>query len=593
MGFDGSNPECCRTFDVSIAWCRATTTQTKAYVLLIGPLRIYRAPGSVAFLHCQDALRPILPKSQCWIVDDDSSKFVLQIKRPQYWRIEVPKMTPEDERRTEELKDVLGKVLLFEKTPCPFQRSFVVELPETPKTPIKKKPWKPVERAKVDARKDSNVDKAQDVALASTARRVSTPTMDLEEVTEDSIPVDAQDSVITNPLATVSESDNLQELLDSKELSSVSPLDDGETGPKDDEPVEQPPRKLRSASPLHPILEPSILEEDSVFADFTGLDEDDSYSDATDDINITPRSRFQPTYQSVTFEPEKENRIQQQLQHCSKPLTAPPVLSLVTSPPSKHRPTSPLRKSTTIESDSDFSSSVDSFHSVQSWHSPLAPPSPPASLPPSPISQYPYPHQNIVLPKRPAHHSRDVSELTLTPDTPRIWEVNPSSTPRSRSLSPPPKTPTLVNDSSEKSDDEFEIVTPPTIRHRATTSSNSRRRALSPLPAAVNLFSPQRRRSRHLQTARHLPTAIVQKTCEILLSPPSHLLHLMLNIASKIAAGEWRGVLSGHGEAVHWDFEDEYGGDGWTEDDYGISLPNPQARTKKAANIPDGSWEID
>ena len=67
----------------------------------------------------------------------------------------------------------------------------------------------------------------------------------------------------------------------------------------------------------------------------------------------------------------------------------------------------------------------------------------------------------------------------------------------------------------------------------------------------------------------------------------------MINIASKIAAGEWRGVLLGYGEAVHWDFEDEYGRDGWTEDDYGISLPNPQAKSKKAPNIPGGSWEID
>ena len=152
--------------------------------------------------------------------------------------------------------------------------------------------------------------------------RFSTQNMDLEEVTEDYIPVGNQDSVITNPLATESESDNLQKLLDSEEVASLSQLDDGETGPKDDEIVEQSPRKLRSASPLPPILEPSIFEEDSVFADFTGLDEDDSYSDTTDDINITPRSRFQPTCQPVTSEPEKENRIQQQLQHCSKPFTS-------------------------------------------------------------------------------------------------------------------------------------------------------------------------------------------------------------------------------------------------------------------------------
>ena len=55
-----------------------------------GPFRIYRAPGSVAFLSCGSALQPILPKSQCWCLDEDSSRFVLQIRRPQYWRIELP-----------------------------------------------------------------------------------------------------------------------------------------------------------------------------------------------------------------------------------------------------------------------------------------------------------------------------------------------------------------------------------------------------------------------------------------------------------------------------------------------------------------------
>jgi hypothetical protein len=69
----------------------------------------------------------------------------------------------------------------------------------------------------------------------------------------------------------------------------------------------------------------------------------------------------------------------------------------------------------------------------------------------------------------------------------------------------------------------------------------------------------------------------------------------MISIASKIAAGEWRGVLSGQGESVHWDFEDEYSSEGWFEDDYGISLPNPHQMKAKTtgADVPGGSWEID
>lgn len=111
-----------------------------------GAFQIYRAPGSVAFLRCGSALQPILPKSQAWCLEEDSSKFVLQIRRPNYWRIEVPVGNSEEVRRALLLRDVFEKILQFEKTPCPFERNFAVELPERPKTPIKKRAWTPPAR---------------------------------------------------------------------------------------------------------------------------------------------------------------------------------------------------------------------------------------------------------------------------------------------------------------------------------------------------------------------------------------------------------------------------------------------------------------
>ncbi|KAL6356957.1 hypothetical protein LRP88_10570 [Fusarium phalaenopsidis] len=84
--------------------------------IAVGPFRIYRAPGSVAFLNCGSALQPILPKSQCWCIDEVNSKFVLQIRRPNYWRIELPVQDPEDQTRAEALKGVFDKILQFEKT---------------------------------------------------------------------------------------------------------------------------------------------------------------------------------------------------------------------------------------------------------------------------------------------------------------------------------------------------------------------------------------------------------------------------------------------------------------------------------------------
>ncbi len=118
--------------------------------IAVGALSIYRAPGSVAFLSCGTALQPILPKSQCWCIDEASSKFILQIRRPQYWRIEVPVGDDgENDERARRLREVLDHILQFEKTPCPFKRAFTVELPELP-TPLKKKPWTPVKCPETD-----------------------------------------------------------------------------------------------------------------------------------------------------------------------------------------------------------------------------------------------------------------------------------------------------------------------------------------------------------------------------------------------------------------------------------------------------------
>ena len=618
--------------------CDLSLPENSSDMFLAGPLRIYRAPGSVAFLNCSNALRPILPKSQCWQVEEPG-KFVLQIRKPLYWRIEVPNTSKLEKMHVEEFKNVLEKVLLFEKTPCPFERSCTVELPELPQTPVKKRPWKPVQRPEVHTAFEM-AELNEEVITATQTRpsvaAISTPGQELILTPLSIFPSDHNgqapndiDSVTTfHSSGSINGSCPYEQNL----LTSGSLIDQVETIQADIDKKEQVlPEGVRPSNAIGATIPPALSTEDKIastgdevsssgelperslvpsplandlddamFRIYHDIEEKDNFSIATDDTNITPRAILQPAFQSMTLESGKKTR-PQAMQNCTRSITvAPPVLSLVTSPPSRPGRMPPLRTAAIAESDSDFSSSVDSFHSVQSWHSPLAPPSPPASGSSSPTSTYPYPHNNIVLPKRP-YHSRDSSERTVIPQTPQSWEMSPipDMETYSRSLSPPPRTPILITDSSEKSDEEkFEIVTPPTIRskvrHRATTGSNSRRRTLSPLPAAVNLFSPPRRRSRRLQTARHLPTAIIQKTCEILLSPPSHLLQLMLNIASKIAAGEWRGFLSGQGESVHWDFEDEYGGEAWCEDDFGISLAKTSSNTtKRNTNAAGGSWEVD
>ncbi|KAF2770359.1 hypothetical protein EJ03DRAFT_326491 [Teratosphaeria nubilosa] len=96
-----------------------------------GPLELYRVPGSVSFLHSGALLHAILPRSQCWCVDG-VSKFALRVLQDTYYRIELPGETPDDLARVEEFKVTLAKVLFYERTPCPFARTFTVDLPEQP-----------------------------------------------------------------------------------------------------------------------------------------------------------------------------------------------------------------------------------------------------------------------------------------------------------------------------------------------------------------------------------------------------------------------------------------------------------------------------
>ena len=108
-----------------------------------GRLRLYRA-HSVAFLSASNIVHPIMRKSKCWCVDGEAT-FVLRISGDDYYRIELADRADADTRGAEELKEVLARILMYEKTPCPFARGFTVDLPETPELPAGKRKWRPAE----------------------------------------------------------------------------------------------------------------------------------------------------------------------------------------------------------------------------------------------------------------------------------------------------------------------------------------------------------------------------------------------------------------------------------------------------------------
>lgn len=270
--------------------------------------------------------------------------------------------------------------------------------------------------------------------------------------------------------------------------------------------------------------------------------------------------------------------------------TAPPHLSLHTVTLSSTL-TAHLE---TIQAESEtasLSSSFDSFHSFCSFHSPISslPPSPPYSDPPSP-SPRSSSDLSIKVTRTRAHH-REVSDATIKPASPGPWDMrqSPDRLDTLADTSPIlPETPGLTNDAASQDDDQWRGPTTPT-----PSTNLRRRRAPSPLPSPANLYSPRSRISRH-----HLTTAILQKTCFLLLGPPIQLVALMLNIAKKIANGALQGAPFGYDEAgqripCEWDYSDSGDAEVWTEDDYGVSLRNSPAMKRVGQREMGGSWEID
>ncbi|KAI0005208.1 inheritance of peroxisomes protein 1-domain-containing protein [Xylariaceae sp. FL0662B] len=659
--------------------------------IAIGPFRIYRAPGSVAFLSCGSALQPILPKSQCWCITEDNSRFVLQIRRPQYWRIELPVSEPDDAERALVLRGVFDKILLFEKTECPFQRSFTVELPEPPRTPTKKKAWTPVGKNLISSPfLSGHSSPKSSPSLSPSPRAIGKArrsTLSTDEIESFKISVESDErrgqiqrraewegeqySVDSTPPAVFREDDEAGYRQVSKSQTGLEPACSArevvrnvkpahhDKAPKDILSVEDPISVKQTARALDmeearvtstmarkEILRQKTEDKADRYAeskgteavgfqghkDATGLSSGDAIQHGREIGNAGLRDREAnlpiPTIcdpaekqelgdeaadDPSSFEgsgriaPVNLTRKRMSRMLAGRTFTAPPQLTVVTSSPSKPRELSNAVKPPhlvppvpPVPPQSDETSPVgssDSFHSLQSWHSPITPlpPSPPTSRPitPSP-PQFPHPHENIILPQH-APHTSDASDYTATPNTDRT--LVPSSAGATdhtdETGSPMPCSPVNTNDHDVgpvPTDGTLNVSHSTALEERPQARQRLRsktlsisRRVLSPLPPAANLFSPPARESpqspirtspqSRLDIVRQLPGQIVHKTVEILLSPPNYLVNLMLKVAAKIVAGEWRGLVFGFGEGgekipVQWDYSDGEFSDWSDEEDY-------------------------
>ncbi|KAI1100063.1 inheritance of peroxisomes protein 1-domain-containing protein [Jackrogersella minutella] len=590
--------------------------------LAVGPFRIYRAPGSVAFLSCGSALQPILPKSQCWCIDEENSRFVLQIRRPQYWRIELPVTEPDDKDRALLLREVLDKALLFEKTECPFQRSFTVELPEQ-LTPVKKKAWTPDGKNLISDPFSPIVSPsprgfANDRRASLLADHMASLGVDIGPINE------LDESRFKNWQGEGSEEPD-EEHIDGRDYSAryysnlknwqLADATSSETN-RDISPVSR--RVTSGTSTKYPANTQgniSILHEsDLIGDDFSGVDQeeviphDHSIAEASkrEEVFDDEPSSFEGSGRAAPTNLAKK-RMSRML--AGRAFTAPAQLNVVTSPPTRSNPPESRHPSHPQRLPSDESSpvgSTDSFHSVQSWNSPITPlpPSPPSSRPVTPShAQFPHPHENIIIP-RPSSQGRDSQMYMASPDTDRTFV--PSSAgltdPSDEVASPLPCLPTesegkhmspISVDGPSKSSytTALEGTPPQQIRPRPRPNSLSiSRRALSPLPSAVNFFSPPQRQASQsrMDAVRRLPSAIIQKTVEMLLAPPTHLVNLMLKVAAKIASGEWRGLVFGFGEGgeripVQWDYSDGEFSDWSDDEDYAMAKSKQSSSSSSIA----------
>jgi hypothetical protein len=510
----------------------------------------------------------------------------------------VPIADDHDIRLALELREVLDKVLQFEKTECPFRRTFTVELPEQPQTPVKKRPWTPPVRRSLSALPPTPVTPMHPEPIRPEAH---------EEFLN--IATEEKEAVVQQNNTPVSE-----------EVVDIVTID--QTEPSNDEP-ERDSVLIKKVDAAVSALEQIVQKEK--------------------DAKVADLSR--------------PNGFQ-----ASRSVTSPPHLTLVTPSSPLASATEPsVIPETTVESSESHSptASHDSFHSIEAWTSPLAtlPPSPPLTAAGSP--QVPLGPQDYLL--SPKTRQSTSSDLTITPITPTTSTRDSSEVPHdhdestcqqpsghddeassvssvlsaAESLHSPPSTIQSDQPSSPTTNDapitkipstastatHASATSPPSpvltrrphMRHRPTTSSSispSRAGALPRIPSAANLFSSYRNQSStqpatsKLSLVRRLPMAVIHKTCEILFSPPSHLINLMLKVAARIAAGEWRGYVFGLGEQgetipVRWDWSDddddgegELGG--WhADEDWGFGQHAAKTPLKMAGAFPESPDEND
>lgn len=491
--------------------------------------------SNVSFLNSGRLLHTIFPKSQCWCVDGES-KFVLRIRQDSYYRMELPYDTEEDKAKVEDFKISLGKVLQYEKTPCPFKRGFEVVIPEQKEiTPVRSHSRKPAEKAKKWLFDKNWV--PEDGPM---------PSMDLEES------------------ATSSSYENG----DRQDVQTGDGAMKRAARPSTSQRQESPVLSMKNLAMSPPRL--SVSQRAKTFSVSRSATAPPQVS-----FGQSPPSNARRVYGHLQI-PKEESEAEAELEEpvaeaISRKSSVDSFYSMAMSQSrSDSRSVTPPFEDAVLPLDSNpWVSSVEHL----SVHEPV-----------KDDSEW-----------QRGRHRRQISDLTVTAYSRDHTEVGlPSSPTVIGENGSAPSTPPLMSDSEDSSESPMlDVQTPPdAIRMRKLTGA-SQRRAYSPMPHPKNLFNPASQAPRN-----QLSATIVQKTCQILFGPPANLVAMMLRIAAQITNGIFRFNtyrVPRQAERIPCSWDSSSGDDDdWAEDDFGIPLGHLDASGLRMRSPGQGrGWELD
>lgn len=524
-------------------------------------------------------------------MDEDNASFVLQIRRPNFWRIELPTSTEEYRTLAAALREAFDNVLQFEKTYCPFQRTFTVELPDEALIPVKKKPWTPKHQPIVHDTLDTpNAPKTPGNSSGEAYEELTTPPGPHGKTGDSTDP--SLTSVLEATVTACGANSAIVQLPNPFHKANMLPDRSASHTTTEVASMPSSPRRgsLDNFARVDAVDSSGLMKPDTVAAIVHDIDSRFSrHTASTVEEPVTLPAQSLGKWASGENYPgfKYEEQSLREPKHASLSASAGDAQLSHKDWPSRNSVRSAsfsgdLRSFSGVEVttpqvlrdivEPPRSPSQDSFTSIDSWHSLTS-----LGLPS--LANFAGPKTRGIASDETSGNLRADSTASIAAATThdsRFDEhtLSPSVSGKGSSASLLRNADTRVGEPQSIMEMGSYVPTPRTCEgglSDMTFRSSSRklsadRHSLSPLPPDNDIArasgSALVESPASPDKAEGLPTMIIAKTCEVLLAPPAHLIALMLKVAVKLSAGEWRGKVHGYNSdgdqiPVHWDYSED------------------------------------